>query len=100
MMDTKAKAKPQDGSQKLGDRDIEQMNAGGGRVQGEGDYEAARKYDADQAKFNASGKIDKAARDAEKAYEGKEGDELRRAEAEGKKHSHGEDPLLHKQQHR
>lgn len=35
-------------------------------------------------------------REAEKALEGKEGDELRRAEEIGKRHSHGEDPALHK----
>jgi len=39
--------------------------------------------------------VEKKAREAEKAIEGKEGDELRRAEEMGKRHSHGEDPQIH-----
>jgi hypothetical protein len=67
-----------------------------GKNQGEGDYASARVYNEHQRQFNESGKMEKAAKDAEKAIEGKEGDELRRAEEEGKRHSHGEDPLLNK----
>lgn len=68
--------------------------AGAWKNEGEGSRSAAEAYDKAQEKFAKSGKVDKAAREAEKALEGKEGDELRRAEAEGKRHSHGEDPAL------
>ena len=64
--------------------------------QGEGDYRSARVYREHQREFNESGQIEKKAREAEKAIEGKEGDELRRAEEAGKRHSHGEDPALKK----
>jgi hypothetical protein len=71
----------------------------GGENQGEGDYKSARVYNEHQKQFNESGKIEKAAKDAEKAIEGKEGDELRRAEEAGKSRSHGEDPQLKKVKH-
>jgi hypothetical protein len=70
-----------------------------GENQGEGDYKSARIYNEHQRQFNESGKIEKAAKDAEKAIEGKEGDELRRAEEAGKARSHGEDPQLNKVKH-
>jgi hypothetical protein len=60
--------------------------------EGEGNRTAARAYDADQRKFVESGQVDKKAREAEEAFEGKEGDELRRAEEFGKRHARGEDP--------
>ena len=67
-----------------------------GANQGEGDYRSARAYDEHVRKTIEGGQVEKKAREAEKAVEGKEGDALRRAEAEGKRHSHGEDPALHK----
>jgi len=63
--------------------------------QGEGDYRSARRYDEHVRRTADSGQVEKKAREAEKAIEGKEGDELRRAEEMGKRHSHGEDPQLH-----
>lgn len=51
----------------------------GGDLQGEGNYDAARKYDAEQAEFAKSGKVDEAARKAEEALQGPEGAELERA---------------------
>jgi len=66
-----------------------------GANQGEGDYRAARSYDEHARRTAESGEVEKKAREAEKAIEGKEGDELRRAEEMGKRHSHGEDPQLH-----
>jgi hypothetical protein len=56
------------------------------KVQGEGDYEAARHYDEKLEKFVAEKKseIPKMAKDAEKALDGPQGDELRRAEEKGK----------------
>ena len=52
------------------------------KIQGEGDYEAARQFDADQRKFVESGKVDEKAREAEQALDGPEGDELERARRE------------------
>jgi hypothetical protein len=67
-----------------------------GANQGEGDYRSARSYDEHVRRTAEGGQVDKKAHEAEKAFEGKEGDELRRAEEAGKRHSHGEDPLLNK----
>lgn len=66
-----------------------------GANQGEGDYRSARNYDEHVRRTAESGQVEKKAREAEKAIEGKEGDTLRRAEEMGKRHSHGEDPQLH-----
>jgi len=60
-------------------------------VQGEGNYDATRRYDKAAREFAQSGKVDEAARAARPASE-QEADELRRAEREGKSHSKGEDP--------
>jgi hypothetical protein len=49
------------------------------KVQGEGDYEAARRFDSDEAKFVRSGKVREKAREAEKALDGPEGEALERA---------------------
>ena len=35
-----------------------------GKVQGEGDYESAKRFDDDEAAFVKSGRVDQAARDA------------------------------------
>lgn len=64
-------------------------------VQGEGDYDAARRYDKSVEEFAKSGKVEQAARDAKPTSEA-EADELRQAEQEGKSHAKGEDPLLQK----
>ena len=63
------------------------------KVQGEGDYDAARRYDKAAREFAESGKVEDAARDAG-PHSAEEADELRRAEREGKSHAKGEDPLL------
>ena len=63
------------------------------KVQGEGDYAAARRYDKAAHEFAESGKVEDAARQARPATT-EEADELRRAEREGKSHSKGEDPGL------
>ena len=62
--------------------------------EGEGNRTAARAYNEGVAKTERSGKIDEKAREAAKAVDGPEGEELRRAEEAGKRHSHGEDPAL------
>ena len=71
----------------------EQPAANPDRVQGEGDYDAARRYDKAAREFAESGKVEEAARDA-RPTSPQEADELARAEREGKSHAKGEDPLL------
>jgi hypothetical protein len=66
------------------------------RNEGEGNKTAAREYNEAQKQFVQKGQVEQKAREAEKALEGHEGRELERAEAEGKRHSHGEDPALKK----
>lgn len=62
-------------------------------VQGEGDYNAARRYDKAAREFAESGKVEDAAREAQPTSP-QEAEELNRAEREGKSHAKGEDPLL------
>jgi hypothetical protein len=64
--------------------------------EGEGNHTAARQYNAEQHEFAKSGKVEQAAKDAAKAVDGPEGEDLRKAEDAGKRHSHGEDPQLKK----
>src|SRR6202163_1151532 len=64
--------------------------SGMGKVQGEGDYESAKKFDDDEAAFVKSGRVDKAARDAEPKSQA-EANEMKRAEEAGKSRSKGED---------
>ena len=60
------------------------------KVQGEGDYDAARRYDKSVEDFAQSGKVDDAAR-AAKPQSPQQASELERAEREGASHSKGED---------
>jgi hypothetical protein len=69
-------------------------NPSSGPNEGEGNRTAAREFNAEERKFVASGQVEKKAREAQEAFDGKEGDELRRAEELGKSHSKGEDPKL------
>ena len=64
------------------------------RNEGEGNRTAARNYNAEQQRFVKSGKVEEKAREAERAFEGKERAELERAEAEGKRHIAEEDPEI------
>lgn len=57
------------------------------RNEGEGNRTAARAYNEAQQKFVKSGKVEKAAKDAEKAIDGPEAKELEKAEKEGLKHA-------------
>lgn len=53
------------------------------QIQGEGNYDAARRYRKAQEDFaKQTGKVDKAAHEAEDALEGPEGAELERARRE------------------
>ena len=60
-------------------------------VQGEGDYDAARRFNKDERAFVGSGKVREAARRA-KPRDVEEAEELARAEAIGRSHAKGEDP--------
>lgn len=57
------------------------------RNEGEGNRTAAKQYNEAQRKFVESGKVDKAAKDAEHALETDEAQELKRAEEEGRAHA-------------
>lgn len=61
--------------------------------QGEGNRDAARRYDEAQHQFVESGKVDEAARRAAPKDEA-EARELKRAEEAGKSHAKGEDPTV------
>jgi hypothetical protein len=58
-------------------------------LQGEGNYDAAKKFDDAEKKFVDSGKVEQAARDAE-PKDAKEKEALERAEDEAKRHAKGE----------
>ena len=52
------------------------------QIQGEGNYDAARKFDAEERAFVESGKVEQKAKEAEEALDGPEGAELERARQE------------------
>jgi len=58
-------------------------------LQGEGNYDATRRYDKAARKFAKSGKVEEAAR-AARPDSTEEAAELERAEQEGKSHSKGD----------
>jgi hypothetical protein len=58
-------------------------------LQGEGNYDATRRYDKAARKFAKSGKVKEAAQ-AARPDSAEEAAELERAEQEGKSHSKGE----------
>lgn len=64
------------------------MNPQGGQNQGEGDREAARRYNEDQQQFVQSGKVDEAARKAA----GQDPDEAGKAEQAGRDRAKEFDP--------
>ena len=53
-------------------------------IEGEGSYSGTADYNKRTADFIKKGKVDKAAKDAERAVDSAEGDELRKAEDKGK----------------
>ena len=61
-------------------------------VQGEGDYEAGRRYDKAAREFAESGKVEPAARDAA-PDSAEEAEQMQQAEETGKSHSKGEGRL-------
>jgi len=62
------------------------------RNEGEGNRTAARQYNEAQRRFVQSDAVEDKARESEQALESGEKRELDRAEAIGRRHSHGEDP--------
>ena len=64
--------------------------------EGEGNRTAAKAYNKGVQDFEKTGQVDKKAREAADALDGPEAQALKDAEAKGKSHSHGEDPLLKK----
>lgn len=57
------------------------------RNEGEGNRTAAKQYNEAQRKFVESGKVEQAAKDAERAMETEEAEALKRAEEEGRSHA-------------
>lgn len=62
--------------------------------EGEGNRTAAREYNEAQHRFVQSGKVDKKAREAERALDTPEKRAMGRAEAIGKSHKRAEDPEI------
>ncbi|MBL0731120.1 hypothetical protein [Piscinibacter sp. HJYY11] len=69
------------------------QNPRSGQVQGEGDYEAARRYDKSAREFAESGKV-KPAADQSAPRNEREAEEMERAEETGKSRAKGEDPQV------
>ncbi|MEP6998541.1 MAG: hypothetical protein ABI900_12895 [Betaproteobacteria bacterium] len=63
------------------------------KVHGEGNYKAAREFDAAEAAFVKSGRVDQAARDAAPKSPAEEA-ELARAEKAARERARDEDPAL------
>lgn len=69
------------------------QSIGNNDLQGEGNYDAARRYDKAQREFVESGQVDDAARKSA-PQNADEAQQLRRAEREGKSHAKEEDPAV------
>jgi len=72
-----------------------QPQQGQQNVHGEGNYAASRQYDEGVRRFTESGRVESAARGAAPRSDA-EAREMAAAEAEGKRHSKGEDPALNR----
>ena len=61
-------------------------------VQGEGNYSASRRFDEREQKFvkDHKAEIPQKGKEAEQALDGKEGEDLRKAEDKAKGHAHGQ----------
>jgi hypothetical protein len=66
----------------------------GPKNEGEGNRTAARRYDEAATRHARSGKAGRQAREAKEALDGPEGEELRRAEEEGRSRAAEEDPQV------
>jgi hypothetical protein len=56
------------------------------KIQGEGNYDAARKFDAEERAFVEKGGVEQKAREAEAALDGPEGADLEKARKEADEH--------------
>jgi hypothetical protein len=65
-----------------------------GANQGEGNRDAANRYDEAATRHAREHDVKREARKAERAIEGSEAQDLKRAEAIGKRHAKEEDPAL------
>jgi hypothetical protein len=86
-----------DDSRNTGDRKTgsgKKVESAGSQNEGEGSRTAAAEYNKGATRTARSGKVEQAAKAAERAYEGSEGEELRRAEAKGRSHAKDEDPQI------
>jgi hypothetical protein len=52
------------------------------QIQGEGNYDAGRRFDKEEREFVKTGQVDRKAKEAEEALDGPEGEELERARKE------------------
>lgn len=67
-----------------------------GRNEGEGSRSAARNFNQSSKEFVRSGKVDRAAKSAKDAVEGKEQKSLRSAEEKGRARAKEVDPAVHR----
>jgi len=58
------------------------------KIQGEGNYDAGRKFDAEERAFVKSGKVEQKAKEAEDALDGPEAEDLERARKESGERGH------------
>jgi hypothetical protein len=58
------------------------------KIQGEGNYDAARKFDDEERAFVKKGGIEQKAKEAEAALDGPDGADLEKARKEADEHGH------------
>jgi hypothetical protein len=58
------------------------------KIQGEGNYDAARKFDEEERAFVKKGGVEQKAKEAEAALDGPDGAELEEARKEADEHGH------------
>ena len=58
------------------------------QIQGEGNYDAARKFDEEERAFVQKGPVEQKAREAEEALDGPEGEDLEQARKETGERGH------------
>ena len=58
------------------------------QIQGEGNYDAARKFDAEERAFVKKGDVEQKAKEAEEALDGPEGEELEKARKQADERGH------------
>ena len=66
--------------------DDEKRNSEMGGMQGEGNYGAAKKFDAEERAFVKKGGVEEKAREAEQALDGAEGEDIEAARKEADEH--------------